>query len=164
MSNENDINMLDPTKFFKISGNVTNIRERVYNDTTTKYLMIEDASNADWPNYFEVEFYKDKANLITGVNVGDFVTCNINFGGRKWEDKNTGEIKGCFFSLKGWKVEVSNGVQQFQQGQHQMQAPVFTPPQEAFKEVQPMVGNDPQQLGGGPGDDIPFSPLVDIQF
>ena len=161
----NDINILDPNAFFKISGNVHNIREREYNGTVTKYLMIEDNSNPEWPNFYEVEFYKDKANLVTGVNIGDFVTCNINFGGRKWEDKNTGEIKGCFFSLKGWKIEVANSSQQFQQGQHpQHQAPVYTPPQEAFKDVAPMTGSDPQQKGGDPDDDIPFAPVEKFMF
>ena len=98
--NDNNVNMLDPSKFFSISGNVANIREREYNGTVTKYIMIEDDSNPDWPNFFEVEFYKDKADLVSGVKVGDFITCQINFGGRKWEDKNTGEVKGAFFSLK----------------------------------------------------------------
>ena len=135
----NDINILDPNAFFKISGNVHHIREREYNGTVTKYLMIEDDSNPEWPNYYEVEFYKDKANLVTGVQVGDFVTCNINFGGRKWQDKNTGEIKGCFFSLKGWKIEVTGNptpqaVNQYQNNQHESQAPVYVPPQEAFTE------------------------------
>jgi|11_taG_2_1085331.scaffolds.fasta_scaffold01896_11 hypothetical protein len=154
----NDINILDPNAFFKISGNVHNIREREYNGTVTKYLMIEDNSNPEWPNFYEVEFYKDKANLVTGVNVGDFVTCNINFGGRKWEDKNTGEIKGCFFSLKGWKIEAANSSQQFQQGQHpQHQAPVYTPqpPQEAFKDIAPTTGANPEQIDIK-DDDLPF--------
>ena len=162
---DNDIDMLDPNKFFKISGNVANIREREYNGNVTKYLMIEDNSNPDWPNYFEVEFYKDKAVLVGAVQVGDFITCNINFGGRKWEDKNTGEIKGCFFSLKGWKVQIGNESQQFQQGQHQEhQAPVYTPPahtetpQQAFQNVAPMTGADPEQKGININDpeDCPF--------
>jgi hypothetical protein len=148
MSNENNVNILDGSKFFQISGNVANIRERSYNDTITKYLMIEDVTNPEWPNYFEVEFYKDKADLITTVKVGDFITCHINFGGRKWEDKNTGEIKGAFFSLKGWKVESQSQSQQFQQGAHpQHQAPVFTP--------QPTVETFSQN-GDGTQEDAPF--------
>ena len=156
MSDQNDVNILDPNKFFKISGQVVNIRERVYNENVTKYVMIEDVSNAEYPNYFEVEFYKDKAELVGAVQVGNFVTCNINFGGRKWEDKNTGEVKGAFFSLKGWKIEVANQgqaqqSQQFQQGQHpQYQQPVYTPPQhqqtpqQAFAQEQPMQTQNPQ--------------------
>mgnify|MGYP003949170789 CR=1 FL=1 len=119
MSEQNqNVNMLDPSKFFSIEGYVVNIREREYNDTITKYIMIEDDSNPDWPNFFEVEFYKDKADLVSGVKNGDFITCQINFGGRKWE--KDGEIKGAFFSLKGWKAEVR---------QSQASAPIGAPPQ-----------------------------------
>ena len=53
----NNVNILDQDTYFVISGlNVHNIREREYKGTTTKYAMIEDASNPDYPNYFEVEF------------------------------------------------------------------------------------------------------------
>lgn len=128
--NDNNVNMLDPSKFFSISGNVANIREREYNGTVTKYIMIEDDSNPDWPNFFEVEFYKDKADLVSGVKNGDFITCQINFGGRKWE--KDGEIKGAFFSLKGWKAEVR---------QSQASAPIGAPPQaqapQQFQQPQP---------------------------
>ena len=164
MSDQNDVNILDPNKFFKISGQVVNVRERIYNENKTKYVMIEDVSNAEYPNYFEVEFYKDKAELVGAVQVGNFITCNINFGGRKWTDQNTGEVKGAFFSLKGWKIEVANQgqAQQFQQGQHpQHQQPIYTPPQHqqtpqaAFAQEQPITGSDPQQNNINEGD-IPF--------
>ena len=110
MNNEKNVNMLDPNKFFTIGGQVVNIRQREYNGNITKYLMVEDATNPDYPNQFEVEFYRDKAELVNEVKVGDFITANINFNGRKWE--KDGEIKGAFLRLKAWKVEVGN-----QQGQ-----------------------------------------------
>lgn len=121
---DNNIDILDDSKYFMISGNVVNVRQREYNGNITKYVMIEDLTNAQYPNYFEVEFYKDKAELVANVKEGDFITCNINFGGRKWEDKETGEVKGSFFSLKGWKVQIANEIHQYAQGQH----PQYHPP------------------------------------
>ena len=78
--------------------------------------------------------------------MGDFITCNINFGGRKWTDKTTGEVKGTFFSLKGWKLEKANESQQFQNNAHpQHQAPVHTPPPHSEKASQVNQGADPTQ-------------------
>lgn len=158
MSEDNNVSILDPNKFFKISGKVENIRERVYNDKVTQYVMIEDVSNAEYPNYFEVEFYGDKAKLVSPIKVGDYVTCNINFGGRKWIDKNTGEINGAFFSLKGWKITIGDETAQYQRGGNpEFQAPVYTPPvgTESASEV---IG------GGAPDEDCPFAPYEQFMF
>jgi len=147
MSEENNnVNMLDPSKFFNISGFVVNIRDREYNGTLTKYIMI-DCTNPEYPNHYEVEFYKDKADLVSGVNVGDYITANINFGGRKWEDKNTGEIKGAFFSLKGWKVEIKQA--------QVASAPVFEPQQVPDRAADTQVPEAPN-FDDEPDDDIPF--------
>ena len=65
MSEQNqNVNMLDPSKFFSIEGYVVNIREREYNDTITKYIMIEDDSNPDWPNFFEVVGVSEELGLV----------------------------------------------------------------------------------------------------
>jgi len=60
-----------------------------------------------YPQHIAIEFAQDKCDLLNGLNVGDDVKVSINLGGREWVNPQ-GETK-YFNSIKGWKLEKTNG-------------------------------------------------------
>jgi len=97
--------------------------------------------NGNFGEFHKISFKREDLDLmIQNLNAKGYVNLNMN---KRREPSQYGQTHSLVIDT--WQPDPQQ-VQQFQQGQHQMQAPVFTPPQEAFKEVQPMVGNDPQQV------------------
>lgn len=57
-----------------------------------------------YPQPINVEFLKDKIDLLDNLNEGDKVTIGINIRGREWQSPQ-GETK-YFNSIIGWKLTV----------------------------------------------------------
>lgn len=63
------------------------------------HLMIQ----GEFPYFLNIEFKKEKTELLKGLKENDVVTVHFNVKGREFED-DQGEIK-VINSLSGWKLE-----------------------------------------------------------
>jgi len=109
--------------------------------------------NGNFGAFHKISFKREDLDLmIQNLNSKGYVNLNMN---RRREPSQYGQTHSLVIDT--WQPDPQQ-VQQFQQGQHpQYQQPVHIPPQEAFNEIQPMVGNDPQQLGDiNDPEDCPF--------
>jgi len=111
--------------------------------------------------FHKISFSHNDLNmLMENLNAKGYVNLNMN---KRKQPSRYGQTHSLVIDT--WQPSEN---QQFQQGQHpQHQAPVYTPPepQEAFKDVAPMIGEDPEQKAvippapaydSTPEDDIPF--------
>ena len=102
------------------------------NDFTKCNLVV--TTDEQYPQHIQIEFVKDKIELLNTYKVGDNVKVNINLRGREWVNPQ-GETK-YFNSIQGWRIEKVNEGEQAPQ-----------PPAEAFEPV-----GDLKE----PSDDLPF--------
>ena len=65
-------------------------------------IQIKD-QNDQYPQYFEIEFHKDKTSLLDSISVGSVVQVSINLRGRKWIN-NEGKTR-IFHTFVGWKIK-----------------------------------------------------------
>ncbi len=65
-------------------------------------IQIQD-QNDQYPQFFEIEFHKDKTSLLDSIGVGAKVEVSINLRGRKWTNKE-GVVK-IFHTLVGWRIK-----------------------------------------------------------
>jgi Protein of unknown function (DUF3127). len=68
-------------------------------------LIIETIGN--YPQFVNLEFTKDKIDLLDPYKVGDNVTVSYNINGRRWESPQ-GEVK-YFNSIIAWRIESAEG-------------------------------------------------------
>jgi len=103
--------------------------------------------------FHKISFKREDLELMMqNLNAKGYVNLNMN---KRKQPSQYGQTHSLVIDT--WQPSAQD-VQQFQQGQHpQHQAPVYVPPQEAFKDVAPMIGDDPEQKGGDPmEEDCPF--------
>ncbi|SFI35602.1 DUF3127 domain-containing protein [Halpernia frigidisoli] len=72
---------------------------------TKRELVI--VTEEQYPQPINIEFLKDKGDLLNSFNEGDRVKVSINIGGREWTSPQ-GEVK-YFNSITGWRVEKLDG-------------------------------------------------------
>lgn len=61
-------------------------------------LWLETERESNYPQTVNIEFVKDKGDLLNGLVEGQAVTVEVNIRGNIWKDR-------CFVSLQGWKLE-----------------------------------------------------------
>jgi len=107
--------------------------------------------SGNFGSFHKISFKREDLELmIQNLNAKGYVNLNMN---KRREPSQYGQTHSLVIDT--WQPSES---QQFQQGQHpQYQAPVYTPqePQEAFKDVAPMTGDNPEQIDIE-DDDLPF--------
>lgn len=92
---------MELTGKIKVIGNV----QTFGNDFTKRDLVI--LTDEQYPQPINVEFLKDKTDLLNSVKVGDSVKVGINIRGREWTSPQ-GEVK-YFNSIVGWRIEKVTG-------------------------------------------------------
>jgi len=86
----------------KVSGFIDFIGERQQvSDTFTK-REIWIKQEGDYPQTLNIQFTKDRCDLLDGFAVGQPVVVDINLRGRTWESPQ-GETK-CFNTIEGWRI------------------------------------------------------------
>lgn len=83
----------------KLIGDVQNFKDTF----TKKSIVIK--TDEKYPNDIEIDFIKDKIELLNNLKVGDYVTVGININGRGWLNPET-QITKYFTSIVGWKLDV----------------------------------------------------------
>jgi len=83
--------------------------------------------NPQYPDFLPVEFIQKWVDHPEGFKVGDEVSIEVSLHGRKWVNKETGEIK-YFAGYKGWKINLVGGHGHQGQGDAQPEAPEFDAP------------------------------------
>jgi len=83
----------------KLIGDTENFK-----DSFTKKSIVV-TTDEKYTNDIQIEFIKDKIELINNLSVGDYVTVGININGRGWLNPETKQTK-YFVSINGWKVDV----------------------------------------------------------
>jgi len=87
----------------KITGKVHEILAlETFNSGFEKRSLILETSG-QYPQYPNIEFVKDKIDLLDHYKVGDEVTVHFNINGRRWESP-TKEVK-YFNSIVAWRIE-----------------------------------------------------------
>lgn len=77
------------------------------NDFTKRDLVL--LTDEQYPQPINIEFLKDKTDLLNAFKVGDTVKVGINLRGREWSSPQ-GDVK-YFNSIVGWRVEVTENSQ-----------------------------------------------------
>jgi hypothetical protein len=108
--------------------------------------------SGNFGSFHKISFKREDLELMMqNLNAKGYVNLNMN---KRKEPSQYGQTHSLVIDT--WEPSTQD-VQQYQQGQHpQHQAPVYMPPQEAFKEVAPMVGDDPEQTAEGIDEQCPF--------
>jgi len=91
----------------EVVGKVKVVGEIQQVSPTFKKRELVVTTDGQYPEPIMIEFVQDKCDLLNGLNVGDDVKVSINLGGREWVNPQ-GETK-YFNSIKGWKLEKTNG-------------------------------------------------------
>jgi len=105
-------------------------------------------TSGNFGTFHKISFKREDLELMmNNLNSKGYVNLNMN---KRREPSQYGQTHSLVIDT--WEPSES---QQFQQGQHQeYQKPVYTPPahvetpQQAFQNVAPMTGADPEQKGG----------------
>jgi hypothetical protein len=83
-----------------ITGTVHHVGQtEVISDKFSKRLLVV-KTEQEYNNLCPVEFTKDKAALLDGLQIGQSVSIEVNLGGREWNGKY-------FASINGWKLNTS---------------------------------------------------------
>ena len=109
--------------------------------------------SGNFGEFHKISFKREDLELLMqNLNAKGYVNLNMN---KRKHPSQYGQTHSLVIDT--WQPDPQQ-VQQYQNNQHpQHQQPVYTPPQEAFKDVAPMTGSDPQQTGAEINDsDIPF--------
>ena len=88
----------------EIIGTIKIINDVKMYGTFQKRTIIVTTLEDKYPQDLEIEFLKDKVDLLTSWKVDDIVKIQINLRGREWTNPQTNEVK-YFNSIVGWKIE-----------------------------------------------------------
>ena len=91
MELEGKIKLIEDTKSFGKNG----FQKRVF-------VLVTD-HDKDYPQHIQLEFHKDKCQLLDKFKVGQEVKVGININGREWTDPE-GNLKH-FNSIVGWFIK-----------------------------------------------------------
>ena len=65
-------------------------------------FVITYAENPEYPVFRKLELIQDKCELIDPIQLGQEITCQVNFNGRLWNDAQG--VEKCFNSDQCWKI------------------------------------------------------------
>ena len=91
-----------------VTGRVIEVMEtqQVSDRFRKREIVIEYATNPEYPEFVKFEFVQDRTALLDKVRPGDDVKIFFDLAGRKWTN---GEGKVQYFNtLKGWKLELES--------------------------------------------------------
>lgn len=91
-------------------GTVKEIKELMTFDSgfTKRSIIIDQAGLKDkYPNLLEIEFLKDKTELVKDILLNDVYEFKINVGSRAWKNPKT-EITSYFTSANCWAFNKLN--------------------------------------------------------
>ena len=91
----------------ELQGSVKKLGEvQTFSSGFTKRELVI-VTEEQYPQPINIEFLKEKGDLLNSLNEGDRVKVSINIGGREWTSPQ-GEVK-YFNSITGWRVEKLDG-------------------------------------------------------
>lgn len=88
-----------------MNGKIVVIKEpqQISDSFKKREFVLEYAENPQYPELIPFELVQDKCDLINGFNVGDRISVDFNYKGKKWTNPATGEVR-YFLSLQPWKI------------------------------------------------------------
>ena len=91
----------------EIKGTIYRIDEtQVVSDKFKKReFIITYAENPEYPEYRKLECIQDKCSLLDSIQIGQEVTCHVNFKGRLWTNREGIEVP--FNTDQCWKIETA---------------------------------------------------------
>ena len=78
-------------------------------------------TDGQYPQDIIIQFQQDKCAVLDRFQVGQIVKIHFNLQGREWTNPQ-GEVK-YFNTVVGWKIEIVQPMQQYQQPMQYQQAP-----------------------------------------
>lgn len=127
-----------------------------------RYLVI--TTDGQYPQDIIIQFQQGNCAVLDRFQVGQIVKIHFNLQGREWTNPK-GEVK-YFNTVVGWKIEVVQPIQQYQQPMQYQQAPQGYVQQPQYAQPAYPPQGQPQyqqgqmfnQYGQAPsqGDDIPY--------
>lgn len=78
-------------------------------------------TDGQYPQDIIIQFTQQRCDLLNNLKVGQNVRVHFNLRGREWTNQQ-GEVK-YFNTIEGWKIEVVQPMQQYQQPMQYQQAP-----------------------------------------
>jgi len=78
-------------------------------------------TDGQYPQDIIIQFQQGNCTLLDNLQIGQIVKIYFNFQGREWTNPQ-GEVK-YFNTVVGWKIEVVQPMQQYQQPMQYQQAP-----------------------------------------
>ena len=90
-------------KNFTLNGTLWFIgqKEQVTETMTKRVAWVRIDEDTEYPQIVEVEFIKDKCDLLNKFNSGDKVVVDINLRGRVAEKEGK---KRCYNSMNAWRI------------------------------------------------------------
>lgn len=85
-----------------ITGTVQSIGELFEKGDFKKKSLIVKEDKDKYPQTFEIEFIKDKEELLDLISIGDKVKVDVNLRCREWNSPS-GDLK-YFPSFAGWRI------------------------------------------------------------
>ena len=86
-------------------------------------------TDGQYPQDIIIQFAQGNCTLLDNLQIGQIVKVHFNLQGREWTSPQ-GEVK-YFNTVVGWKIEVVQPMQQYQQApQGYVQQPQYAPPQQ----------------------------------
>lgn len=73
-----------------------------------RILWLTAEHETQYPQTLEIQFPKEKGDLLNGLNEGDIVTVDFNLRGRVWNNGNEDKV---FNTVSGWKLSKNNTAQ-----------------------------------------------------
>ena len=73
-------------------------------ETFSKQSIVIQDQNDQYPNFFEIEFHKERTDLLSPIGIGAKVEVSINIRGREWTKPGTEDTK-VFTTLVGWRIK-----------------------------------------------------------
>ena len=117
-----------------ITGKITLIgaTQQVSDRFKKRELVIEYATNPQYPEELVFEFIQDRTDLLDGYAAGQTVQVWFDVSGRKWTAPD-GAVRR-FISLKGWRLQSVEGTSN--------PIPDEPPPLTAAQEIPKSAGDD----------------------
>ena len=116
-----------------ITGKIIEIMptQQVSDRFRKRELIVEYATNPEYPEFVKFEFVQDRADLLDGYQVGQTVQVWFDIGGRKWDGPKG---RAYFTTLKGWRLQAAEGTSN--------PIPDEPPPLTAAQEIPKIAGDD----------------------
>ena len=92
------------SELIEVQGEAIEVKDtETFASGFTKRVLVVKRGDGTYPDYFAIDFKKDKVDLLDGVAVGSTVKVGCYLGGRLYEHPQKGDMY--FTELTGWTVE-----------------------------------------------------------